>query len=314
MVRSLLVIVGVSVLAGCTATSGDVGEREEGAERTHGVEEGNLHTLWIHGRVPSGAPEIGNDQDFSYWGPADVEAGANKHAVNWGGWDRISASNGAVRDALDCFCTGERWCVIAAHSAGDAQIGYAMSLYGDSDRPVTDGAPDGGGQCAGTGHSQTGWNIKWVSVAGGAAGGTELADLGSWAVGDPLASDLRTSTVRTLFDHNVTQGVWFYHFAGARGTAYSGALPGQDDEVIAYHSSGGMAAPGSFCNPGDWACDDTLRLAEAPSYVGQHEVRRWDRHTLALRDDGERYNHYTAGNWAGIVGPLLEDTAYHAQP
>ena len=35
-------------------------------------------------------------------------------------------------------------------------------------------------------------------------------------------------------------------------------LPGQDDEVVAYHSSGGVsgASGASFCNPRDWFCND----------------------------------------------------------
>ena len=38
-----------------------------------------------------------------------------------------------------------------------------------------------------------------------------------------------------MYDHNQTRGKIFYMFAGAKGTLYSGILPGQDDEAIAYH-------------------------------------------------------------------------------
>src|SRR5262249_12538486 len=156
---------------------------------------------------PGGAPRIGNYNDFSYWGPGSTEAGINKKAVNWNGDGRISESNEPIRRALDCFCTGPNWCYIIAHSAGDVQIGYALDLYGGTTREVRNAQPDGTGICAGTGQTQTGWNIRWIDVAGGAGGGTELANLGYWAVSDPLTSDLRTGTARALYNHNNTRGL-----------------------------------------------------------------------------------------------------------
>ena len=162
------------------------------------------YTLWIHGR--NGGGQIGNDLDFAYWGPATLNAGVNKRAINWDGRNRISETNGLIRDKLDCYCTGGNWCYIAAHSAGDNQIGYALSLYGGSSREVKN--PEAG--CTGTGVFQAGWNIKWVAVAAGSGGGSELANYGSWAVSDPLTSDLKTSTARAMYDHNQTRGAWFY--------------------------------------------------------------------------------------------------------
>ncbi len=298
---------------GCAATSQveEGGDNEAAGARGEAGLTQNLYTLWVHGRWPSGGGAIGNYNDFSYWGPADVPAGVQKRAVNWGGTGRVSESNGWVRNALDCFCTGQNTCVVVGHSAGDPQIGYALSYYGNTTRPVTNAKPNGSGQCEGGGESQTGWNIKWVTIAGGAGGGTELADLGYWAVKDALTSDLRTDTARALYDHSSTSGVWFYRFAGARGTLYSGVLSGQDDEVIPYHSSGGMAEIGSFCNEGDWACDDVLSMDEAPS--PKHGVVKWDHHTVWFRDNGEQFNHYQNGKWGGIVGPARQDTDYYAQ-
>ena len=40
---------------------------------------------------------------------------------------------------------------LGGHSAGDLQIGYALSMYGGSEREVTDGVADGSGRCGGTG-------------------------------------------------------------------------------------------------------------------------------------------------------------------
>lgn len=263
------------------------------------------YTLWIHGR--NGGGVVGNDLDFTYWGPASVNAGVNKRSINWDGFNRISATNGRIRDALDCYCTGSNWCYIAAHSAGDNHIGYALSLYGGSRREVK----DPGAGCTGTGAKQRGWNIKWVGVAAGSGGGTELADYGSWAVSDPLTSDLKTSTARAMYDHNRTRGAWFYMYAGAKGASYSSLLPGQDDEVIAYHSSGGVAGSGgaSYCNPSDWFCN-YLSLGAGPNENGS---TKWSFHSVIFRDDGEAYDHYTRGNWEGVVSRLRADMETHAQ-
>jgi hypothetical protein len=267
------------------------------------------YSLWIHGR--NGGGQVGNYLDFTYWGPSTTEAGVNKRAVNWDGYNRISTTNGGIPAALDCYCTGENWCYIAAHSAGDLQIGYALALYGGTTRDVTNATPNSAGVCTGTGSTQTGWNIKWVAVAGGAAGGTELANLGSWAVSDPLTSDLKTSTARAMYDHNQTRSTWFYMFAGARGTTYSSLLPGQDDEVIAYHSAGGVSGSGgaSYCNPKDWFCND-LTMGTSVNEGGR---AKWGWHNVMFRDDNEWYDHYTAGNWQGIVGRMRLDVQTYAQ-
>lgn len=268
------------------------------------------YSLWINGRTGGG--QVGNHADFSYWGPATVAAGVNKKSVNWDGYNRIATTNGNIRDALDCYCTGTNWCYVAAHSAGDLQIGYALALYGTSTRTIRNAVPNGAGQCAASGAgTQSGWNIKWVDVAGGAAGGSELADAGDWALSEPLVSDLKTSTARALYNHNATAGKWFYMHAGARGTLYSFVLPGQDDEVVAYHSAGAVSGSSgaSYCNPSDWLCND-LTLGTAAAQGGR---AKWSYHSVAFRDDGESVNHYAGGNWGGIVGKVRADMEAHAR-
>ncbi len=256
------------------------------------------YTLWINGR--SNNAQVNNTADFGYWGPATTAAGVNKKAVNWDGYNRISTTNGGIRDALDCFCTGTNWCYVAAHSAGNLQIGYALSLYGSSSRSVKNAVPGSNGQCGNTGGTQTGWNIKWVDVAAGAGGGSELADYGDWALSEPLVTDLKTSNARALYNHNITAGVVFYMYAGAKGTLYSGLLPGQDDEAVAYHSSGGVSGSSgaSYCNPSDWFCND-LTTGTGAAEGGR---TKWTNHNVVFRDNSEAYNHYTAGNWGGVVG------------
>jgi hypothetical protein len=267
------------------------------------------YSLWIHGKN-GGGTQIGNYADFSNWGPSSVSAGVNKKAVNWNGSQSIASQNGYIRNALDCFCTGTNWCYIAVHSAGDMQIGYTLALYGTSARTKKNAVPNSSGVCGNTdGTTQTGWNIKWVDVASGASGGSELANVGTWVTSEPLTGDLTTSTARSMYNHNTTRSLWFYNFAGASGTYYAGTLPGQDDEAVAYHSTGGVSATGSFCNPGDWFCDGTLNTGTAATSNG---VAKWSYHTVSLRDDAEAYNHYCNGNWAGIVGPVRSDMVSYA--
>lgn len=269
------------------------------------------YTLWIHGKNGN-STKAGNYADFSYWGPSTTAAGVNKKAVNWNGTQRVGTENYRIRNALDCFCTGSNWCYVAVHSAGDLQIGYALSLYGGSARQKKNATPNANGECGNTdGSTQTGWNIKWVDVASGAGGGSELADYGEWAVSDPLVSDLVTTTARAMFNHNTTRNVWFYMFAGSKGTLYSGILPGQDDEAVAYHSTGGVSGGGngSYCNPGDWFCGGTLNTGTAACSDGR---AKWSFHSVSLRDDSEAYNHYANGNWGGIVSKVREDVVKYA--
>jgi hypothetical protein len=274
------------------------------------VAQATNYSLWINGRTGGG--QVGNYADFTYWGPATTAAGVNKKSVNWDGVSSIASTNGKIRDALDCYCTGTNWCYVAAHSAGNLQIGYALALYGTSARSIKTAAPNAAGQCSNSGAgTQTGWNIKWVDIAGGAAGGSELADAGDWAISEPLVSDLKTSTARAMYNHNSTTGKTFFMHAGAKGTLYSFVLPGQDDEAIAYHSSGGVSGSSgaSYCNPSDWLCND-LTLGTAANQGGR---AKWSFHNVAFRDDSESVNHYTGGNWGGIVSKVRADMAANAQ-
>ncbi|WP_338844451.1 hypothetical protein V8J88_12440 [Massilia sp. W12] len=264
------------------------------------------YTLWINGRTGGGA--VGNYNSWNYWGPGATAAGVNKKSVNWDGYNNISSQSGKIRDALDCFCTGSNWCYIATHSAGQMMLGYTLAQYGASARYKKNATPNSAGQCGNSdGGTQTGWNIKWVRAAGSAAGGSELADYGSWALSEPLVKDLKTTTARAMYDHNNTQNVWFYMYAGAKGTLYSGLLPGQDDEAVSYHSSGGIAGSSgrSLGNPSDWFSND-LTLGTASNEGGS---TKWNRHSVSFRDDGENHNHYASGNWGGIISVMRNDVA-----
>ena len=269
------------------------------------------YSLWVKGRGAGGDPS--NRLDFRYWGPGDRLAGVNKRSINWDGASRISTQSGMVRDALDCYCTGPNWCYIAAYSAGDLMMGYTLAYYGNTTRTAkVPDSSDGSGVCTNAdkpARKQTGWNIKWIAVAAGAAGGTELADAGA-SFSEPLVADLKTSTARALYNHNVTANVEFRMFAGARGSINSVLLPGQDDEVVAYHSSGGVSGSSgaSFCNPGDWFCND-LTLGTATNQGGR---AKWSYHSVVLRDDSESFNHYLNGDWGGVDGIVSKVRAHMA--
>jgi hypothetical protein len=268
------------------------------------------YTLWINGRTGGGI--VGNYDSFSYWGPAAVPAGVNKKAVNWDGRNSIASQSPRIRNALDCFCTGDNWCYIATHSAGDLMIGYTLANYGGSPRLKKNAVANAGGVCGNSdGSAQTGWNIKWIASAAGSGGGSELADAGAWTTSEPLVQDLRTRTARAMYNHNETRGIWFFMYAGASGGLGSAVLPGQDDGVEAYHSAGAVAGSTgrALCNPGDWLCDD---LTEGPG-PNQGGSTKWNNHWVAFRDDGEDYDHHTDGNWAGIVSVMRAAVAVNAR-
>jgi hypothetical protein len=275
-----------------------------------GLASATNYTLWINGRTGGGA--VGNYADFSYWGPATMDAGVNKKAVNWDGRGSIASQSGRIRDALDCFCTGTNWCYIATHSAGDLIIGYTLANYGGSTRPKKNAAPNAAGVCGNKdGTGQTGWNIKWIASAAGSGGGSELADIGSWVTSEPIVQDLRVATARAMYNHNATRGIWFWMYAGADGGLTSVLLPGQDDGVEAYHSAGAVSGSsgGSYCNPHDWFCHE-LTLGPGPNGGGR---AKWANHWVAFRDDGENYDHHTDRHWGGIVAVMRAAVAANAR-
>ena len=85
------------------------------------------YSLWINGRTGGG--QLGNHADFSYWGPASTAAGVNKKSVNWDGYNTVASQNYLVRDALDCYCTGNNWCYVGAHSAGKQEVLDHIALF-----------------------------------------------------------------------------------------------------------------------------------------------------------------------------------------
>src|ERR1019366_5778578 len=208
------------------------------------------YTLLVHGRNTSGVPT-----GFSYWADhtgynvsACTSYVTDDHgmpqcnsnpgyatpvAVNYDGSAHISTTNPGVTAAMTEYCSGGNSCYILCHSAGCSQVGYTVA---------NTATPTGG------------WHINWVRNAGSAAGGSELANAGSWLTGYAIDSDLHTSTMRGMYNHDLlgdrTGGNIFTYLGGDWssitnmlftchssffGVCYSTAA---NDSVIAFHSSG----------------------------------------------------------------------------
>lgn len=238
------------------------------------------YSLYVHGRT-AGVTGCGVSQPtpsgWSYWN-GQVQPGVNPVPVNYDGTAHISVANPTVRSYFDTYCTGGNSCYVACHSAGCAHVGYALDLYGANR-----------------------WNFIWIDAGGSAEGGTELSDYLSWASCDPLGGDLRTGTVRGLYNHNDLRGFWEYNFAGARGAVYSFALPGDDDSVVPFHSAGGMSSTGRWC------VANTLLCTTMPGGTSG----KYSYHTLQFRDDSQSYDHYVGS--AGIPAVVASDMAAYAK-
>jgi hypothetical protein len=317
---------------------------------TAGFATAENYSLWINGMSTSNAFKAGQYDNFSYWGPHPEgnTAGTKPKAVNWNGLLNVSISNGLIRDGLDRFCTGNNWCYVAAHSAGNLQIGYALAQYGNSDRVKH--ACNANSQCNPSGGTQKGWNVKSVKIAGGAAGGSDVAPIAFSAVSSVLRSiskavsdaigfdfglerileaaifaDLIPTSARSLYDHNVTAGVRFQMYAGSFDNIFltSPLLFGDDDGLIAYHSSGGVAGSSTraLCNNSKLLCGELTRgTAPNGNSSWPHLVRggeKWNNHTVAFRDDAGIYPHGSGNGdkvWGGIIGVVRKDMAKLATP
>ncbi|MGE0322713.1 MAG: hypothetical protein AB7K71_02525 [Polyangiaceae bacterium] len=232
------------------------------------------YSVYLHGRNTDGTPS-----GWGYWGGV-VRPGINAVAVNYDGRAHISTANPTVRAGLNTYCSGSNSCYVACHSAGCAHLGYAIDKYGP-------------------------YNIIWINAAGSAEGGTELSDVGSWAVGDALADDLKTGTVRGMYNHNNLRGVWEYNFAGGSDEATSWIVDGQDDGVVGYHSALGRSTTGDFCNPGDdWWLDRCNEVG-----MGTSTGSRFSYHYVYYRDDAESKDHYVGSGSGGIPSPMFSDMA-----
>lgn len=299
------------------------------------------YSLWING-IKNDGGKVGDYANWSYWGSsvtANKDAGVHAKSVNWDGKSHVKDQQIVVIRALDCFCTGKNWCYIAAHSAGNLMIGKVLATYGDDKRPIKDASTaNDKGICGNADHkpdastkTQNGWNIYWVNVGGGAAGGSELAGfVDVFGTGD-INDDLQMNKARQMYDHNNTADTSFYMFAGAKQFAgkkggSSKLLRGEDDGAIAYHSAGGVAGDGRHCvsQQGDickklsgtnaysnaGGTDTVLEMGRTANKDG---TKKWTNHSVQFRDDKEEYDHSLNNSWSGIMSKVRADMKANAK-
>jgi hypothetical protein len=228
---------------------------------------GAKHTLYIHGRTDH-VPK-----DFEYWGRA--EAGPDPIAVNWDGQDCLVRQNPVIVDALDRHCVKDS-CYVICHSAGCAQIEYALDKHG--------GMPNGKNR----------WSILFVLAAGSAEGGSELADVGKDFTGGCIDHDLQTTVMRAKYDHNNMRGVPIFMHLGAAGDSESFLLPGEDDGAVAYHSAAGARKIDAYSNPG--GTDQPIRTAGL-----------FDHRVLEFVDERSEFSHFLSSDNRGVVS-VVEKT------
>jgi hypothetical protein len=231
-------------------------------------------TLYIHGRTG------GTPSGWGYWGHVNIY-GVNPVPVNYDGTAHVWNSNPTVVAYLNSYCTNGNSCHIVCHSAGCAQIGYAMAAY------------NGGG-----------WAIQDVASGGSAAGGSDIAgNLASFITGYALDSDLAVGTMRGLYNHDVVGDRiwgWVHTHLGADWAWFSNPFfSGNNDTAVSFHSSGMFRNSGSYSSASgsstvggtywDWTTtqyvDPTICTSEGPwnwwcntwsGTAGHCDVSSWD--------------------------------------
>lgn len=225
------------------------------------------HALWVHGLdMDGGANVVLSWGNPVYWANTGGTSGPNPFAVNYHARAYLSVSNVVLEYAMDRFCVAPEACVLACHSAGCAQSGFALAARGSFGER---------------------WNVLGVVGGGAASGGSEAADtFAATGLGGFLSIDLEVARMRALYDHDAL-GAPVDYCAGADGFSLTSAallLPGQDDGAVAYHSSGGTRDALDYGNPADVPGDYLLPLGRTgPEFYAGHQV--------IFRDDDEVYDH-----------------------
>ena len=206
--------------------------------------------IYVHGFSLINDNSACHDQtECEYW----PEPAADDYAIVGydGRRDPFAAipSSGSVRllQLLNKYCRADQGqtCRIVSDSMGGLTTAGVVSQYNNS----------------GT------YNILYSNQIVSAEGGSEIANLGDLGVEiltnvfglgaipgvDELEVSrdgidaLATARARGGFDHNRNNGVLFYHVAANRSNIFAGPwLPGEDDTLVAYHSSCGYRQIAAF--------------------------------------------------------------------
>ncbi len=190
---------------------------------------------------------------------------------------------------LDECCTDSNSCIIYNYSNGDNVVGFALDQLATTTQT-----------CTGKGKNKTcvdelEWNLLEVRTSAGNGGGSELSGWGSLAdlFGCSLSSQIGPSQVRSLYDHNNTQGVPVYHMGGFLDqvtgsdniTLDAGwwLLPWHSDGAVAYHSAGARNDTVEWCGDGNnlswdwdyfgyWCIDENLCSANYGTMYQGHAI------------------------------------------
>lgn len=213
--------------------------------------------VYLHGRSMNGWPYQARLVASSSW---------NHVSLSYNGSDRLTASTPrtVVRDALRNNCSGNNQCVIVCYSAGCARMLLAF------DDLIAAGTPAN--------------RVVWITAAGSAAGGSEVADKATrWWVkllakifggSAAIDNDLKVSVMRSTFGYIQNRApAPMYHLAGSKNMCRKVALffkmcgnkylPNRvGDGAVPPHSACGYASTGYHGNCNDGYAKYTNRQAQ----------------------------------------------------
>ena len=229
-----------------------------------------------------------------------------------------------VPDGLDAVFVGydgRRNPFAAVPTAGSVRLLEILNKYCRADqnqscRIVADSL--GGFTTAGTiaMYNSTGlYNILYSTQVVSAEGGSEIANLGDTAIeilkfvfglGDneiaaaieqsrDAIQALVTSSARGLFDHNRNNGTVFYHVAARKSIWIAEPfLPGEDDTLVAFHSSCGYRTTGAF----NVCMGQKIRSCSWCFWQRKKLITPWDAHVMhpAVPNDGVDVRHNNIHN------------------
>ncbi len=197
-----------------------------------GVASATDYAVHVHGRTQI-------TWDDTWWtmaGYTNVKCDYNSTTAT------LASANVTVRSCLATRCSGANRCIIIAYSNGMNQVQYTQQYY-----PANLA------------------NLLYIEAGSSAAGGSELASVGSVAqsflnwfgvnyeifYANGVDATLGVTTARAAYNHNINNGKTTYHVVGNTNALNwiwpftAGTLPGDDDGVVSWASGFGCNASGS---------------------------------------------------------------------
>ena len=205
------------------------------------------YTIYIHGFGLKDLSKFNNtDRNLTanggYWKHHNQRVGGTTVDVGYDQWGAPHSwsSSGAQRriwEVLRNRCMGGNRCKVICHSMGCLAFGYFNARYNRSfaykvTHVIALASAEGGSEVASAGV----WIIKRVGNYLGGFIGSALAEIAVRGLA-PAIYNLQVSRARGLYNHNDAYNTNFYHWAGSKGSVLSWMLPGEDDFIVAFHST-----------------------------------------------------------------------------